>query len=318
MSELFYENNKLLEIRKLLKFLEKILCKFQENNTKYKINFIVPLNDNSNKTIELSQLLSLNDDDNEKIISTYEIIIQKYSSTRFTKLMNKDVKNNNSEIVNEFRRYIIKSDIIHTREIPLFDILKMIIFALYVILCCNDSDISQNNEVEISESESESKSLLDIKNAYYEYFKTEFNSGNDKINSTKISYGYYIHRFIYFILCNRFFSNYDSDCLICDIQEIVELFSEENKYSVELVFQFFEQKFEEIQITRNITICIDNKRIPFVIFKKETEFFILDLANSEDKFIIEHTSKNRLILNKLVIGASNIITWHNKVYQFVF
>lgn len=222
--------------------------------------------------------------------------------------MNEDIKKNNSKIVNNFRRDIIDSGIIDTGEIPLFDKFKMIIFALYVILCCNDSDISQNNEVEISESES--KSLLDIENVYCEYFKTNFNSGND-INSTEISYGYYIHRFIYFILCRGYFSNSDSNDLSRDIHDIVKLFSKENnKNYVELVFQ----DSEEILITRDITICIANKRIPFVIFKKGPEFFILDLANSENKFI-ENASKNRLILDKLVIGE-NIIICDDKEYKF--
>lgn len=229
-------------------------------------------------------------------------INRKFSIDYFLYFLKYD-KNNNLSIYLKWMTLIINSKILSEmkyRNMSFFDKFDMMIFSLYVALYFSYEHSKENFPI----------TELNTKKAYHNYVSSNFKSNDD--------YGYYIHRIIYFFLSK-------SKDLEFDIKQIVELFSDEennknfvlNHISLSPSLSCNEvSSTEEIQNGFKIFKDESNNRIPFVIFKKGTEFFILDLANNESK-IIQDKFKKRLILDKLVIGESNIITCDNKVYQFV-
>ena len=230
-------------------------------------------------------------------------IDREFSIRYFLYFLNYD-KNNHYPIFKKWKKAIIKSNILskskYRNNMSFFDKIDMMIFSLYVALYFSYEHSKEKFPI----------TELNTKKAYHNYVSSNFESNDD--------YGYYIHRIIYSILI-------ESKDLEFDTKQIVELFSDEenNKNFVLNHISLSPSLFcnevsstEEIQNGFKIFKDEYNNRIPFVIFKKGTEFFILDLANSESK-IIQDKFKKRLILDKLVIGESNIITCDNKVYQFV-
>jgi hypothetical protein len=228
-------------------------------------------------------------------------IDREFSIDYFLYLLKYDKKHNFS-ILKSWKKAIINSNILSKRKyrnnMSFFDKFDMMIFGLYVALYFSFEHSKEKFPI----------TELNTKKAYHNYVSSNFKSNDN--------YGYYIHRIIYFFLC-------ESKDLEFDIKQIIEVFSDEennknfvlNHISSSSLFCKEVSSTEEIQNGFKIFKDESNNRIPFVILKKGTEFFILDLANSESK-IIQDKFKKRLILNKLVIGESNIITCDNKVYQF--
>ncbi len=228
-------------------------------------------------------------------------IDREFSMDHFLYLLEHD-KKNNFYILNLWKKAIIDTNIMSERKyrdnMSFFDKFDMMIFGLYVSLTFYFKH---------SEKEKYSITELNTKKAYHNYVSSNFNS-DDK-------YGFYIHRAVYLSLVK-------SKDLEFDIKQIVEIFTDEGNNQKFVVNHISPSSLcckdvsstEEIQNGFKI-FKDDTNRIPFVIFKKGSDFFILDLANNNSK-IIEDKSKKRLILDKLVVGESNIISCDNKIYQF--